>query len=68
MQDYTDFVELDGEKKTKADLTKVNLRANQLKGCIILGNYGVSIIRMNVTRIPNANTLCLFTEFDALGC
>lgn len=33
-------------------LTKVNLRSNQLKGSIILGNYGVSInkIRFKLTQ------------------
>uniref|UniRef100_A0A182IWW6 Uncharacterized protein n=1 Tax=Anopheles atroparvus TaxID=41427 RepID=A0A182IWW6_ANOAO len=30
-----------GEEKTDVPLTKVNLRGNQLKGSIILGNYGL---------------------------
>ncbi|KAL1457599.1 hypothetical protein WDU94_007812 [Cyamophila willieti] len=30
------------EEEEKGELTSVNLRSNQLKGSIILGNYGVS--------------------------
>lgn len=31
------------EPEVKGELTSVNLRSNQLKGTIILGNYGVSV-------------------------
>ena len=33
--------QMDGQER-KAPLSRVNLRSNQLKGSIILGNYGVS--------------------------
>lgn len=36
------------EKTNHSNLHKINLRNNQLKGNIILGNYGVSLV---VTRI-----------------
>lgn len=34
----------DTEEEVKPPLNRINLRSNQLKGNIILGNYGVSII------------------------
>lgn len=50
-QDYGDVgAELEVDKTKKTTLSKVNLRANQLKGCIILGNYGVCINRAQLLK------------------
>lgn len=49
------------EKNNHSNLHKINLRNNQLKGNIILGNYGVSL----ATRIVNcvSFTIILSTKY-----